>query len=92
MFLLKSAVSRFKRDGLNNLNMSIVNVSLFRLFTHVVVDVGEKPASTMLDKEEKNFLIDFLTNIVQENRNLKANELENLKKLLNALNINKLNK
>lgn len=42
--LLQIAAKRLQDDGLSSLNLKVVGVKLYPLFTHIQVDVGEPPA------------------------------------------------
>lgn len=39
--LLNTAHIRYNDDGLNSIRLRILNVKLYRLFTHILVDVGK---------------------------------------------------
>ena len=39
--LLRNTNSRYINDGLNNLKTKCINVSLFKTFTHFLIDIGD---------------------------------------------------
>ena len=41
--LLKAARKRFTKDGLNNVNHTVIRKINFKLYTHYFIDVGEIP-------------------------------------------------
>jgi hypothetical protein len=41
--LLKQAFKRIDVDGLRNVEYKLVNINNYRLFTHILIDVGDPP-------------------------------------------------
>ena len=39
--LLKKAKTRFQKDGLNNVNYTVKGIVKYRMFTHILIDVGQ---------------------------------------------------
>jgi hypothetical protein len=42
-YLLKTVKKRYHRDGLNTLDYTLMFVNNTKLFTHVMVDIGQPP-------------------------------------------------
>lgn len=90
---LKTATSRFLKDGLNNVKYKIVRTQPHRLFTHILVDVGQPPplnansseTPTSLDtktppNKDKLFLMQILANY-SSNRNFTQKEKEKIQNI-----------
>ena len=50
--LLKKAKKRFAIDGLNSLNYTLKGIKKYKMFTHILIDVGEPPVELLKAIEE----------------------------------------
>ena len=63
--LLKHAVNRVGRDGLSSIKYKLVNLTNYKYYTHMFVDVGDPPEYIM--KMLKPFLNDTSTSTTIQN-------------------------
>lgn len=50
--LLKKAKTRFQKDGLNNVNYTVKDIVKHRMFTHILIDVGQIRSDMIQDKSK----------------------------------------
>jgi hypothetical protein len=50
--LLRKATKRFINDGLNSVNYTLVRIDKYKMFTHILIDVGEPPVELLKAIEE----------------------------------------
>lgn len=70
--LLKKADIRFQKDGLNNVNYTLKGVVKYRMFTHIMIDVGQIPPEMI-----QNMTTTTTTKKISENKNEKLNKTTN---------------